>query len=236
MRLEIRTNGMIKTIYKLQHWRLGQRVAAIYATHLLGTPRSSNLWYDLWFNLWGWLALKKQLLLNFPPMGPVLCHCTLMLVFFFSLKGNVSHEEMARTFNCGIGGVLIVSKTHTQELVDRLTRAGEKASVIGVVEKRTGRLVWGSCFDFFCLSFTVRGVCYRHSAGLSELRLMNRSEVWLTSTVPVVQVQVWSVCVACPAGYTRIQGSLFSSDVKMCIGICLVDVTFTHKQRITNTA
>ena len=48
---------------------------------------------------------------------------------------------MARTFNCGIGGVLIVSKTHTQEVVDRLTKAGEKASVIGVVEKRTGILV-----------------------------------------------------------------------------------------------
>ena len=53
--------------------------------------------------------------------------------------------------------------------MDRLTRAGEKASVIGVVEKRTGRLVLGSCLDFFCLSFTVCGVCYRHSAGLSEL-------------------------------------------------------------------
>ena len=64
--------------------------------------------------------------------------CPFLCLFF---KGNVSHEEMARTFNCGIGGVLIVSKTHTQEVVDRLTKAGEKASVIGVVEKRTGILV-----------------------------------------------------------------------------------------------
>ncbi|KAK7093982.1 trifunctional purine biosynthetic protein adenosine-3-like [Littorina saxatilis] len=51
--------------------------------------------------------------------------------------GNVSQEEMARTFNCGIGGVLIVSKTHVEEIVDRLNAAGEKASVIGVVEPRT---------------------------------------------------------------------------------------------------
>lgn len=63
------------------------------------------------------------------------------LLFFIFFKGNLSQEEMARTFNCGIGGVLIVSKTHTQEVVDRLTKAGEKASVIGVVEKRTGILV-----------------------------------------------------------------------------------------------
>ena len=30
--------------------------------------------------------------------------------------------------------------------------------------------------------------------------------------------------------YTRIQGSLFASDIKMCIGICLCDVASTHKQ------
>ena len=73
--------------------------------------------------------------------------CPFLCLFF---KGNVSHEEMARTFNCGIGGVLIVSKTHTQEVVDRLTKAGEKASVIGVVEKRTGIVVWGNQHQFWC--------------------------------------------------------------------------------------
>ena len=34
----------------------------------------------------------------------------------------------------------------------------------------------------------------------------------------------------------RIQGSLFASDIKMYIGICLGDVTFTRKQYITNTS
>ena len=29
--------------------------------------------------------------------------------------------------------------------------------------------------------------------------------------------------------FTRIQGSLFASDIEMCIGICLGDVTFTRK-------
>ena len=36
--------------------------------------------------------------------------------------------------------------------------------------------------------------------------------------------------------YTRIQGSLFPGDIKMRIGICLGDVTFTCKQYITNIA
>lgn len=52
--------------------------------------------------------------------------------------GNVNPTEMARTFNCGVGGVLIVSKLHVQEIIDRLIASGEKAAVIGVVEKRSG--------------------------------------------------------------------------------------------------
>ena len=47
-------------------------------------------------------------------------------------------EEMSRTFNCGIGGVLIVNKTLAQEVVDTLLASGEQASIIGMVEKRTG--------------------------------------------------------------------------------------------------
>jgi hypothetical protein len=49
---------------------------------------------------------------------------------------------MGRTFNCGVGGVLIVSKTVVQEVVDKLAEAGEKASIIGVVEKRTGTILF----------------------------------------------------------------------------------------------
>ena len=35
---------------------------------------------------------------------------------------------------------------------------------------------------------------------------------------------------------TKIQGNLYASDIKMCMGLCLGDVTFTRKQCITNTS
>ncbi|XP_076451611.1 trifunctional purine biosynthetic protein adenosine-3-like isoform X2 [Babylonia areolata] len=53
-------------------------------------------------------------------------------------SGNISETEMARTFNCGLGGVLIVSKYDSEEVVERLKAAGEQAFIIGVVEKRSG--------------------------------------------------------------------------------------------------
>ena len=34
--------------------------------------------------------------------------------------------------------------------------------------------------------------------------------------------------------HTKTQGSLFATDIKMCIGICLGDITFTCKQYLTN--
>ena len=36
--------------------------------------------------------------------------------------------------------------------------------------------------------------------------------------------------------FTRIKESLFASDIKMCTGISLGDVTFTRKQYMTNIA
>lgn len=47
-------------------------------------------------------------------------------------KGNISDKEMARTFNCGVGGVLIVDQTHADAIVKEL---GEQASVIGSVHQ-----------------------------------------------------------------------------------------------------
>ncbi|XP_025083227.1 LOW QUALITY PROTEIN: trifunctional purine biosynthetic protein adenosine-3-like [Pomacea canaliculata] len=52
--------------------------------------------------------------------------------------GNISEKEMARTFNCGIGAVLVINKSDLQLVLDRLAESGEKASVIGVVEQKSG--------------------------------------------------------------------------------------------------
>ncbi|KAJ1946882.1 Bifunctional purine biosynthetic protein ade1, partial [Kickxella alabastrina] len=45
--------------------------------------------------------------------------------------GGVAAEEMARTFNCGIGMVLVVAPEHVRTVVDALNGSGEQAYVIG---------------------------------------------------------------------------------------------------------
>ncbi len=54
--------------------------------------------------------------------------------------GAVPDREMYRTFNMGIGLALTVRKTDTQKIIKKLGRLGEKAFVIGRVE-RGGRSV-----------------------------------------------------------------------------------------------
>lgn len=49
--------------------------------------------------------------------------------------GKISNKEMYRTFNMGIGFVLVVKNTDAQGIVKRLNYAGEKAFIIGHIEK-----------------------------------------------------------------------------------------------------
>ncbi len=48
-------------------------------------------------------------------------------------SGAVSSNEMYRTFNCGIGMVVVVAETDAQTVIDTLFNSGEKAQVIGSV-------------------------------------------------------------------------------------------------------
>ncbi len=48
--------------------------------------------------------------------------------------GNVTDEEMQRTFNCGIGMVLVVKKNDADEVKDVLQKAGEEVFVIGSLD------------------------------------------------------------------------------------------------------
>ena len=49
-------------------------------------------------------------------------------------QGAISDEEMYRTFNCGIGMVIIINETDLDKSLDILNQSGESATVIGKVE------------------------------------------------------------------------------------------------------
>jgi phosphoribosylformylglycinamidine cyclo-ligase len=54
---------------------------------------------------------------------------------FIKEKGNIPEDEMLRTFNNGIGMILIVRTKENKEILERLNSLGEKASVIGEIVK-----------------------------------------------------------------------------------------------------
>jgi phosphoribosylformylglycinamidine cyclo-ligase len=57
------------------------------------------------------------------------------LFSFLKEKGNIPEDEMLRTFNNGIGMILIVKAKEAEEILGRLNTMGEKAFVIGEIGK-----------------------------------------------------------------------------------------------------
>jgi len=53
-------------------------------------------------------------------------------------NGQVEQGEMYRTFNCGIGMVLVVSADDAEHTIDLLSAAGESATVIGDITEQPG--------------------------------------------------------------------------------------------------
>lgn len=89
------------------------------------------------------------LLENIPRVLPENCAAELSLsswslppVFDWLQKaGNVTQEEMLRTFNCGVGIVLIVDSEQQQACLDQLTALGEQAWVIGRIVPNNGESI-----------------------------------------------------------------------------------------------
>jgi phosphoribosylformylglycinamidine cyclo-ligase len=52
--------------------------------------------------------------------------------------GNIADSELLRTFNCGIGMIVVVSKSRAGDVIAALTSAGEESVVIGDVVPPTG--------------------------------------------------------------------------------------------------
>ncbi|HMG47542.1 MAG TPA: phosphoribosylformylglycinamidine cyclo-ligase [Allosphingosinicella sp.] len=82
------------------------------------------------------------LLENIPRVLPGGLHATVdadswpqpRLMAFLQAQGNIAPEEFARTFNCGIGMVLIVSQLDLKETLETLEEAGETIFQIGRIE------------------------------------------------------------------------------------------------------
>jgi phosphoribosylformylglycinamidine cyclo-ligase len=51
-------------------------------------------------------------------------------------QGGVAESEMHRTFNCGIGMVLVVAPEQVQAVMQQLSAAGEQVSQIGQIQSR----------------------------------------------------------------------------------------------------
>lgn len=56
--------------------------------------------------------------------------------------GRISQEEMDRTFNNGLGMILVVGKTRVDPIVASLKKMGEQAFVIGEIRKGTQGVSW----------------------------------------------------------------------------------------------
>src|SRR5207253_2454086 len=83
------------------------------------------------------------LLENIPRVLPGHCHAVIdasareLPPIFATLQsaGRIAPEEMARTFNCGIGMAVIVSAENANQVERALTGAGEQVFAIGRIEE-----------------------------------------------------------------------------------------------------
>jgi phosphoribosylformylglycinamidine cyclo-ligase len=82
------------------------------------------------------------LLENVPRVLPKDCHARIdssawplpRLMAFLQAQGNIEPEEMARTFNCGVGMVAVVAAGDADIVAAELTAAGETVHRIGTIE------------------------------------------------------------------------------------------------------
>ncbi|MEM6475581.1 MAG: phosphoribosylformylglycinamidine cyclo-ligase [Pseudomonadota bacterium] len=56
------------------------------------------------------------------------------LMAFLQAQGSIAPEEMARTFNCGVGMVLAVAESDVEAVTKRLETAGERVVPVGRIE------------------------------------------------------------------------------------------------------
>jgi phosphoribosylformylglycinamidine cyclo-ligase len=63
--------------------------------------------------------------------------------------GNIAPHEMLRTFNCGVGMIVVVAPKDAAAVADAFAQAGEKVATIGSVIRADGseRVVYDGTLD-----------------------------------------------------------------------------------------
>ena len=56
-------------------------------------------------------------------------------------EGKISEDEMFKTFNCGIGMVVIIKKNYVSEIMETLLKLGYQSTQIGYIENGTGQVL-----------------------------------------------------------------------------------------------
>jgi phosphoribosylformylglycinamidine cyclo-ligase len=102
------------------------------------------------------------LLENIPRVLPDSCHAVVetarwtlpAILAQLQAGGKIAPEEMARTFNCGVGMAVIVASAQVEATIEALEAAGETAFEIGRIEPGqrgctvSGNSDWGSSGDW----------------------------------------------------------------------------------------
>lgn len=57
-------------------------------------------------------------------------------------QGNIAKDEMLRTFNCGIGFVVVVDKANAKEAIESLSQSGESVWQIGQIISGDGKVAY----------------------------------------------------------------------------------------------
>ncbi|MGW8180741.1 MAG: AIR synthase-related protein [bacterium] len=61
---------------------------------------------------------------------------------FIRQRGNVALEEMYRTFNMGLGIILVVPKAKAASVQDSLQRHDQQFNLVGEIVKGSGKVVY----------------------------------------------------------------------------------------------
>jgi phosphoribosylformylglycinamidine cyclo-ligase len=168
----VHSNGfsLVRRIVEQQQWDLGQRLPGegnrsladillaptrIYVRALLPLVQASRI--KGLAHITGGGILE-----NVPRVLPDSCHAVVettrwpLPAIFAQLQagGHIAPEEMARTFNCGVGMAVIVASAQVQSTVEALAAAGETVFEIGRIEPGqrgctvSGNGDWGSSGDW----------------------------------------------------------------------------------------